>query len=228
METLTNNGKESASTLKYVDISSIEDGVVILKNGTMRAVILVSSINFDLKSSDEQEAIIANYQNFLNSLDFPIQIVISSRKLNIAPYISLLANVERAQSNELLRIQTTEYKNFIKNLTEVTNIMSKAFYIVVPFAPVENSNVGVLHKISGLLNPRAALEERSEVLETYKNQLWQRVDHVAAALEGTGLNFTALTTDELIELYFNAYNPSVYAQSAIKDIAETEVKRARD
>lgn len=226
MESLSGNNKKRASTLSYVDINSIEDGVVLLKNGSLRAVILVSSINFDLKSSDEQDGIIGSYQNFLNSLDFPLQIVVSSRKLNIAPYISLLSSVEKAQANELLRIQTTEYKNFIKNLTEVTNIMSKFFYIVVPFSPVESSGGGVLSKISELINPRGALRERSEVLETYKNQLWQRVDHVAAALEGTGLNFTALTTDELIELYYNAYNPSVYAQSAIKDIEKTELARS--
>ncbi len=225
METLSKDSKDNASTLTYVDIKAIEDGVVILKNGTMRAVILVSSINFDLKSSDEQDAIIAGYQNFLNALDFPTQIVISSRKLNIAPYINMLSRYEKQQKNELLRLQTTEYKNFVKNLTEVTNIMSKFFYIVVPFAPVENANVGVLSKISSILNPRGAVEEHNELLETYKNQLWQRVDHVAAALGGTGLNFTALTTDELIELYYNAYNPSVFAQSAIKDIERTELSQ---
>ncbi len=226
METLTKNAKGASSTLKYVDIKAIEDGVVILKNGTLRAVMLVSSINFDLKSTAEQDAIIGGYQNFLNSLDFPIQIMVSSRKLNIAPYLNLLGTVEKAQKNELLRIQTTEYRNFIKNLTEVTNIMSKFFYIVVPFSPVENGDAGVLNRISSILNPRGVIAENSELLETYKNQLWQRVDHVASALGGTGLNFTALTTDELIELYYNAYNPSVYAQSAIKDISSTELTQS--
>jgi hypothetical protein len=222
MESL-NTTTTSANTLNYVAIQSIEDGVAILKNGTMRAVVLVSSINFDLKSSMEQEAIIGSYQNFLNSLDFPVQIVVSSRKLNMSSYLSLLSTAEKAQPNELLRIQTTEYRAFVKNLADVTNIMSKFFYIVVPFSPVENSNVGVLSKISSLVNPRGALKERGDLLETYKNQLWQRVDHVAAALEGTGLNFTALTTDELIELYYNAYNPSVYAQSGVKDVSQSDL-----
>ncbi len=222
MESL-GRAQSSANTLNYVDIQSVEDGVVILKNGTLRAVILVSSINFDLKSSVEQEAIIGSYQNFLNSLDFPVQIVVSSRKLNMSSYLSLLSSAEKAQRNELLRIQTTEYRSFVKNLADVTNIMSKFFYVVVPFAPVENANVGVLSKISSLVNPQGALKARGELLETYKSQLWQRVDHVAAALEGTGLNFTALTTDELIELYYNAYNPSVYSQSGVKDVSQSEL-----
>jgi len=227
MESLSSNSRAHANTLNYVDIKSIEDGVVVMKNGTLRAVILVSSINFDLKSSVEQESIIGSYQNFLNSLDFPVQIVVSSRKLNISPYLSLLSTAEKAQRNELLRIQTTEYISFVKNLADVTNIMSKFFYVVVPFSPVENANVGVLSKISSIINPRAAIQERSDLLETYKNQLWQRVDHVAAALEGTGLNFTALTTDELIELYYNAYNPSIYAQSGIKDVSAAELAPSR-
>lgn len=223
MELLNGKGTHHSSTLNYVDIKAIEDGVVILKNGSLRSVLLVSSINFDLKSSDEQDAIIGAYQNFLNSLDFPVQIMISSRKLNITPYLSLLDQTQKQQHNELLRIQTNEYKDFIKNLTEVTNIMSKYFYIVVPFAPVEDLNNGILGKVSAAINPRAVIEERAEVFETYKNQLWQRVDHIAAALEGTSLNFTALTTDELIELFYSAYNPSVYAQHSVKNIQETEV-----
>jgi type IV secretory pathway VirB4 component len=216
---------EGASTLQYVNIESIKDGVVVLKNGSLRSVLLVSSINFDLKSSDEQMAVVGAYQNFLNSLDFPLQIVISSKKLNIRPYLENLKAGEKKQRNELLKIQTAEYRAFIKHLTEITNIMSKSFYIVVPFAPIESETEGVFSKLSTMMNKSQAVVDKRELFETYKNQLWQRVDHVAAALGGTGLHFTALSTDELIELFYNAYNPSVFAQSAIKNIEKTELVR---
>ncbi len=213
------------STLKYVDIKTIKDGVVVLNGGSLRAVLLVSSVNFDLKSSDEQMAIIGAYQNFLNSLDFPIQIVVSSRKLNIGPYTDILKEKAREQRNELLKIQIVEYREFITNLSEVTNIMSKYFYLVVPFAPVEDKNGGVLDKISKAMHPAENITEHEELFETYKNQLWQRVDHVAAALGGTGLHFTTLNTDELIELYYGMYNPSEYAHIEIKDITKSEVQQ---
>lgn len=214
-----------SSTLRYVDIKTIRDGVVVLNDGSMRAVLLVSSVNFDLKSSDEQVAIIGAYQNFLNSLDFPVQIVISSRKLNISPYTELLKEKAREQRNELLKIQIVEYREFIKNLTEVTNIMSKFFYLVIPFAPIEDESEGMLGKISKAINPSQNVTEHEELFETYKNQLWQRVDHAAAALGGTGLHFTTLNTDELIELYYGMYNPSEYAQATIKDINKSEIQK---
>lgn len=214
---------KNISTIKYVDIETIENGVVLLKNGSLRAVLLVSSINFDLKSSDEQIAIVGAYQNFLNSLDFPVQILISSRKLNIRSYLDSLKDNEKKQRNDLLKIQTSEYRNFIKHLTEVTNIMNKSFYIVVPFSPIESEQGGILNRLSALINPSQAVKEKRELFETYKNQLWQRVDHIAAALSSTGLHFTTLNTDELIELFYNAYNPSVYAQSNIKNVDKLEL-----
>jgi hypothetical protein len=218
-------GGQGTSTLKYVDIKTIKDGVVVLNDSGMRAVLLVSSVNFDLKSSDEQTAIIGAYQNFLNSLDFPVQIVVSSRKLNITPYTEMLKERAREQRNELLKIQIIEYREFIKNLAEVTNIMSKFFYIVVPFSPIEDETEGVLGKISKAVHPSQNITEMDEVFETYKNQLWQRVDHVAAALSRTGLHFTTLNTDELIELYYGMYNPSEYAQISIKDIDRSEIEK---
>lgn len=226
MELLSGTSTQRASTLQYVDIKAIEDGVVVLKNGHLRSVLLVSSINFDLKSSNEQDAIIGAYQNFLNSLDFPIQILISSRKLNISPYLSKLQTVERVQKNELLRIQTAEYAAFIENLADVTNIMSKFFYIVVPFAPIESGSGGVLDRITSILSPKTVITENTELFETYKNQLWQRVDHIAAALGGTGLHFTTLNTEELIELLYNSYNPSTYSQSGIHDVDKVELSES--
>lgn len=218
-------GTKGASTLKYVDVESIKDGVVILKNGSLRSILMVSSINFDLKSTDEQDAIIAQYQNFLNSLDFPLQIVVTSRKLNIRPYIEMIQERQKQQTNEMLRMQTLEYEEFISKLTDVTNIMSKFFYIVVPFAPIETKKSGFFGKISSSLAPKQQVLENRELFETYKNQLWQRVDHIAAGLGGTGLKLTALTTDEIIELLYNSYNPSTMTNAIIKDIEATEVER---
>lgn len=125
----------TSPTQQYLDVAEVKDGTIILKNGALRAVLAVSAINFDLKSSDEQEAIVAHYQNFLNSVDFPIQILISSRKLNMDNYLEFLTEKEKSQPNELLRFQISEYKNFIEQLISAANIMDKSFYIVIPFLP---------------------------------------------------------------------------------------------
>lgn len=216
------SGADGASTQKFVDVEEIKDGAIVLKNGSLRAILMVSSINFDLKSSEEQEAVVAQYQNVVNSLDFPIQIIISSRKLNIDPYLDYLKEKEKGQANELLRFQVSEYRNFIKNLTEVSNIMSKMFYVVVPFYPTENKEGGFFSRFfSGSKNQAQA---KKELFETYKNQLWQRLDHIAAGLGGLGIKAIPLKTEEIIELMFNSYNPSMYTTAIIKDTDKLELK----
>ncbi len=201
----------TASTQTALDVQEVRDDVIVLKNGALRSVLLVSSLNFDLKSGEEQDAIIFQYQNFLNSLDFPVQILISSRRFDIRPYIEILKQKENHQKNELLRFQITEYQTFIKNLAEVSNIMSKFFYIVVPFSPVEDKNPGLFRKLSTLFNPTSTILEKRSFFETYKNQLWQRVDHIIFSLSQTGLKVAPLETKELIELLYNSYNPSLFA-----------------
>lgn len=212
-----------SSTQKYVDIEAIREGVIILKSGALRSVLLVSSINFDLKSSQEQDAIIGQYQNFLNSLDFPVQIVISSRRFNIDPYLALLHDKEAEQTNELLRFQISEYKNFIKNLTEVSNIMAKFFYVVVPFSSSEDEKSGLIDKLTGIFQQKKTIGMHGELFETYRSQLLQRVDHVAAALSGTGVRVTQLNAEELIELLYNSYNPSLFTTTVIKDVESIEL-----
>lgn len=130
------------ATQQFLDIAEIKEDVIVLKNGSYRGVLAVSSINYDLKSSEEQDAIINQYQNFLNSLDFPVQILINSRKLNINSYLEFIDNKEKEQMNELLRIQTAEYRNFIQQLVSVSNIMDKNFFIILPFSPIEDKNKG--------------------------------------------------------------------------------------
>lgn len=221
---LSSGGNLGTSTQKYVDVDEIKDGVIVLKNGSLRSILLVSSINFDLKSTDEQDAIILQYQAFLNSLDFPLQVMIGSRRLNIDPYIDFLGEKERVQPNELLRLQIAEYQNFIKNLTEVSNIMTKSFYITVPFSPVESKEGGFFSKISAMLSPHQEIMKKRETFETYKNQLWQRVDHVISGLSGIGLKIVPLETQEIIELLYNSYNPNMYKSVIIKDIDKIEIK----
>ena len=198
---------------------------MVLKNGTLRAVLMVSSVNFELKSSQEQEAIVASYQNFLNSLDFPVQILVSSRRLDIDPYLELLDQKEKTQENELLRFQIADYRNFIKNLVGTANIMTKSFYIVVPFALTEGSKETFLDKIKVALNPKQALVEKRMEFENYKNQLWQRVEHIIAGLAGSGIRMVPLKTQELIELFYNSYNPTVIEPAERIETEKLELNR---
>lgn len=217
-------GSSGSSTQQYVDVEEVRDSVIILKDGSFRAVLMVSSINFDLKATEEQDTIVNQYQNFLNSLDFPIQVVISSRKLNITPYLDFLKKKEAQMTSELLSLQLAEYQTFIKNLTEVSNIMSKFFYIVVPFHPVENTKTGLVDRLMGASSGQAAVTRRKELFETYKNQLWQRIDHINAGISGIGVKIVALKTEELIELLYNSYNPTTHNNAIIKDVEKIELK----
>ena len=224
MEFLSKKKSGSLSTQRYVDVEELRDGVLVLKTGALREVLLVSSINFDLKSSEEQDAIISQYQNFLNSLDFPIQIVVQSRRFNIDPYIELLRGKEAQQANELLRFQMKEYQSFIRNLTDVSNIMSKYFYVVVPFSPVENVETGFFGKMGDIFNQRKTVGLKNELFDTYRTQIMQRVEHIVAGLSPMGIRATALGTEELIELLYNSYNPSLFASTIVKNVEAIELQ----
>ena len=214
----------STATQKFLDVSEIKEDAIVLKNGSLRAVLAVSAINYDLKSTDEQEAIISQYQNFLNSIDFPIQISITSKKINMDGYLNFLEEKEKVQKNELLKFQISEYRNFITQLVSVSNIMDKDFYIVVPFSPIENSEGGFFKKIMSVFNPKRVIMDKRENFETCKNQLFQRAEHIVAGLSGIGLKLTLLKTQELVELLYNAYNPTAYTPNAIEDISKLDLK----
>ena len=228
METLHSTklaGQKGASaTQMFLDVAEVKEDVVILKNGSFRAIMAVSAINFDLKSTEEQDAIIMQYQNFLNSLDFPVQIVISSRKLNINHYLEFIDKRSRLQTNELLKLQISEYKNFISQLVSVSNIMDKNFYIVVPFSAVENENKGFIGNMLDNINPQKSIQKKRENFETYKNQLFQRLDHISASLSGIGLRLTPLKTQEIIELLYNSYNPNLFTNTEIGDVSNLEIQ----
>jgi hypothetical protein len=200
---------KGAPSQNLIPISEIRDDVLVLKDGSLRMVMMASSVNFALKSQDEQTAIIAQYQYFLNTLDFSLQIFVQSTALNIEPYLESLVEQERAQTIELLRIQTREYSAFIKNFVETARIMAKTFYIVVPYTSAgmtASEGAGILSGFfSGTKKKTAGLAE--ERFAEFKNQLWQRADVVSSGLSRCGVKTAPLKTEELIELFYTLYNP---------------------
>jgi len=186
----------AAPTQRFLEIENIKEGVVILRDRTLRGVLMVSSINFALKSEEEQAAIIYQFQNFLNSLDFPIQILIQSRRVNITGYIEKIKGLEEKQPTELLRYQTREYRKFIQSLVGKGDIYTKNFFVIVPFYPSEI-----------LVGKKQTVSLTDELFEKAKTQLWQRLDFVAMGLKRCGLQCTPLNTLELIELFWSFYHP---------------------
>lgn len=213
-----------SATQQFLDVAEVKENIIILKNGSFRLVLTVSAINFELKSTEEQEAIVAQYQNFLNSLDFPLQILISSRKLNIEKYLDFVSKQEKKQPNELLRLQISEYKNFIQQLVSVSDIMDKQFFIIIPFYPTENVQNGFISNMLARFNPKKSIIEKRETFETYKNQILQRAEHVMVGLAGLGLKIVPLKTQELVELLYNSYNPKLFETGELGDISTLELK----
>lgn len=212
------------SLQNQMDVADIKKNTIVLKDGSLRMVLAVSSINFDLKSNDEKEALVFSYQEFLNTLDFPIQILVSSKKFDVDPYLELLSKREKQERNELLKNQINDYVSFIKELTQVGNIMSTLFYVVVPFYPIESKEGSMLEKLASSVNPRKAIYQKREAFETYKNQILKRTEQVKGALGGMGLNIVALETNELIELFYNSYNPSEFEFNTIKNIEKIKLE----
>lgn len=198
----------SKATQEFVPIKEVRDGIVILKDGTMRGIVLASSLNFSLKSDDERNAIIMQFQDFLNSLDFYVQISVQSRRLDIRPYLALLEERYKEQMNDLMRIQTREYIDFIKKFTETTNIMTKNFFIVVPYDPALiniSGGVGL-----GMLQKKSAKEREQSnraSFEENRTQLEQRVSVIEQGLSRCGIRVVRLGTEEVIELFYKIFNP---------------------
>ncbi|HEY4511530.1 MAG TPA: hypothetical protein VJH55_01685 [Candidatus Paceibacterota bacterium] len=197
------------TTQDFVPIKEIRDGVVILKDGSMRSIILASSLNFALKSQDEQTSIILQFQNFLNSLDFSVQIFIQSKKLDIRPYIAILEDRYKEQVGELMKIQTREYIEFIKTFTENSNIMSKSFFVVIPFTPSVIQGKGdLVGKVFGKkTDKKKEAEVKIEDFEENKSQLEQRMSVVEQGLVRCGIRVAQLGTEEIVELFYKIFNP---------------------
>jgi hypothetical protein len=197
------------ATQEFVPIKEVRDGIILLKDGGMRAVLLCSSLNFSLKSEDERNAILLQFQDFLNSLDFSIEIVVQSRKLDIRPYIALLEEQEKGQTNNLMKIQVREYIEFIKSFTENTNIMTKNFFIVVPYSPgvIGTSNTGGLASRLGLGTKKEKAQATEASFDENRSQLEERLSVVEQGLIRSGIRIARLGTEEIIELFYKAFNP---------------------
>ena len=196
------------TTQEFVPIKEVRDGIIVLKNGDLRAIVLVNSINLSLKSDDEQKATILQFQNFLNTLDFPIQISIQSRRLDIRPYLLLLENRIKVQNEPLLKLQTREYIEFIRNFTESVAIMTKSFFVVVPYThTVLKSDSGILGKIFGKGNKEEARVAKQQDFEEKRSQLEERVAVIEQGLGRCGLNSVQLGTEEVVEVFYKVFNP---------------------
>jgi KaiC/GvpD/RAD55 family RecA-like ATPase len=198
-----------SATQNFLEVDDIREGVLLLKNNTIRGILMVSSINFALKSEEEQTAIIYAFQSFLNSLDFSCQIVVQSRNINITPYLDSLRDLEEKQTNELLRKQTAAYREFIKNMVVGDVVMTKNFYVVVPYTLVEIFGAGAATKNLNFLKGQDAHAEKmsDDQFQRCKTQLWQRMEYLAMGLRRCGLEAVPLTTPELIELFWAIHHP---------------------
>lgn len=192
------------ATQEFIPLKEIRDGVVVLKNGQMNAVLLASSINFALKSTDEQEAILQQYQGLLNTLDFSIQIYVQSRKIDIRPYLEQLHSREADQYNDLMRVQLREYIEFIRTFTSEVDIMAKNFFVIIPYTPVQ---MDVRANIKSIVSKRASSTIDPLRFDEYRSQLEQRVSVVEQGLNRIGVKTIPLGTEELTELYYHIFNP---------------------
>lgn len=222
MQQENSRGKQSQ---QIVRITEVRDGIAILNDGTMRATLMASSINFALKSQEEQDAIIYAYQDFLNSLDFPIQVTVSSRKMDITPYLEHVRQLRDKQTNELLRLQMDEYINFIDELVSNSSIMTKSFFITIPFSIQQSKKEGFFDKFTKSAKSATGMHKMTDTeFEHYRAQILQRVSQVAVSLRGLGLRLMPLQTQELLELYYNAYNPTTSRHQRLHNAAQLKVE----
>ena len=215
------------STQIFLKISEIRENTLVLKNGGIRSILKVSSINFNLKSEEEQNAIIYSYQNFLNTLEFPIQIVVRSKKLDVDDYLDTIKEKGEQQKNKLLQEQTYEYIEYISKLVEYADIMEKEFYVIIPYNPYRSEKLNIFQKFFQNIHPKDTYNEikrKHKEFEQLKKKLKQRVNSVKIGLENAGLKTEELTTNQLIELFYNIYNPIISRFQKSKNIINLKIK----
>jgi hypothetical protein len=218
-DTSAHSGKSTQNTLL---ISEIKDGVVVMRDGSMRGVILGSAINYDLMSPQEQEAVEYAYQGFLNSLHFPVQIVIKSQKLDVGGYLEKLQGLRNEQSNDLLGTLMDDYIANIKALVEEVNIMDKQFYVVVPYFPplFEEKKINLVEGLKAAFQPPPVITVQEEDFRKFKQELSQRMALAASGMSQMGIRAISLGTQELVDLYYGWYNPDVAANQKLIDTAQ--------
>lgn len=215
------------STQQYLPIAEIREDTVILKTGGLRAVLLVSSINFDLKSEEEQNATIGAYVGFLNSLQFPLQIVVQSRKLDIDEYINQVKDIQKKQVNELLRVQTAEYAQYVGELVKEADIMTKRYYMVIPYDPAADSQQSFWSKVQRAFAPGADVRLSREDFARRSDRLNKRVSQVENAVSSVGLQVQRLDTQSLVELYYTTYNPQMSEAQPLPDLGKLDIELPR-
>lgn len=196
------------STQEFVPIREIRDGIIVLKDGGLRAIVLANSVNLSLKSDDEQKATIAQFQNFLNTLDFSVQFSVQSRRLDIRPYLLLLENRIKVQTEPLLKLQTREYISFIKSFTDSVAIMTKNFFVVVPYTQTtfrQESNA--LDRLFSRKSKTEEMKAQEVAFEEKRSQLEERVAVISQGLGRCGINSTQLGTEEVVEVLYKVFNP---------------------
>ncbi len=201
----SNGAAAAKSTQSFLDVAEVKDGVIIMKDGNLRGILAVSSVNFALKSEDEQKAIINAYQSFLNALEFGIEILMQSRRIDVAPYLELMKNRMASVTNQLLQMQIAEYVEFISRLTEEAHIMTRRFYVVVPYNVVAIRE-GLLGRVGKIFNPAHSLVLNAASFGEHKAKLQERLGNIQGGLSSLGLDSLPLETTEIIELLYTSYN----------------------
>ena len=216
--------KISASTQENLDIAGVEDGTLILKDGSYRLVLEVTAINFGLKSEREQNSIIFQFQGFLNSLHFPTEIVIQSRKLDLTPYLTKLKKRAGEQASELLKAQTLDYVDFVSELINLANIMKKRFYVVIGWENIELRNLSLVDRLFNRGNSVSLLKISQDEFKKRNTDLRERANVVASGLGSIGLHCKQLSTRELIEIFYNFYNPGIADKERLSDLKDLEAE----
>lgn len=219
--------QKGAATQRYLPIAEIHDNTVVLKNGGLRAVLQTSSVNFNLKSEEEQNSLIYGYQSFLNSLEFPVQILVRSKKLDIDNYLQHLGEIKEKQQNPLLKQQTSEYQEYIEKLIEYADIMEKKFYVIVPVDAPSGTKIGFIDRFLEHVMPSdsvSKLRSRQRSFKALRRKLTQRINQIEQVLMSINLRTTELNTKELIELYYQSYNPITSRQEKLTDLAKMNIE----
>lgn len=222
MTNITKQKDQRLSTLGFVEVSEVRDGVIVLRESQMRAVIAVSSANIALKSGEEQDMIMGTFQGVLNSLEFPIQILVQSRRLNLTQYIEKLKQIEDQQTNDLLRVKMQEYIEYISEMLKTMNIMNKDFYVIVGYEPVSLKE-GLFGSFFRALNPTKVIKQKQEDFLRNRKLLMARAEQVASRFSAMDLQVEILNTEQLIALLYNSYNPDLIESIQLRDVSNLDI-----
>jgi len=215
---MTAPSSKTRASQEFVPIEEIRDGILLLKDGSLRSIVMASSLNFALKSKDEQTSIIYQFQSFLNSLNFSVQICVQSRRLDIKPYLALLKEREKEQMTDLMKLQVKQYIDFVQTLTDNSNIMTKSFFVVIPYSPAVTvtSSSNSFGKLFQTTNKTEEETEKKATFEENVGQLQQRIAVVEEGLTRCGIRIVELDTEEVVELFYKSFNPGEANEPAEK------------